>query len=67
MIIELHTVMSNVWQSSAIPPDWERELVVLILKGKEDRQDCIIYRVIKIFSAKGRMLAHLLLMQQVSR
>ena len=59
----LHAVLSAVWQSGTIPPDWKRGLVVPIWKGKGDRQDCNNYRGITLLSVPGKVLAHLLLMR----
>ncbi|KAG0724748.1 LINE-1 retrotransposable element ORF2 protein [Chionoecetes opilio] len=61
MIRGLHAVLTAVWQSGTIPPDWKRGLVVPIWKGKGDRQDCNNYRSITLFSVPGKVLAHLLL------
>ena len=63
MIRGLHAVLSAVWQSGTIPPDWKRGLVVPIWKGKGDRQDCNNYRGITLLSVPGKVLAHLLLMR----
>ncbi|KAG0728096.1 putative protein in type-1 retrotransposable element R1DM [Chionoecetes opilio] len=57
----LHAVLTAVWQSGTIPPDWKRGLVVPIWKGKGDRQDCNNYRGITLLSLPGKVLAHLLL------
>ncbi|KAG0725535.1 Alpha-N-acetylglucosaminidase [Chionoecetes opilio] len=62
MIRGLHAVLTAVWQSGTIPPDWKRGLVVPIWKGKGDRQDCNNYRSITLLSVPGKVLAHLLLM-----
>ena len=43
MICGLHTVLSTMWRSGAIPPDWKRGLVIPVWKGKEDRQNCNNY------------------------
>ena len=59
----LHAVLTAVWQSGTIPPDWKRGLVVPIWKGKGDRQDCNNYRGITLLSVPGKVLAHLLLMR----
>ncbi|KAG0718623.1 Transient receptor potential channel pyrexia [Chionoecetes opilio] len=61
MIRGLHAVLTVVWQSGTIPPDWKRGLVVPIWKGKGDRQDCNNYRGITLLSVPGKVLAHLLL------
>ncbi|KAG0720355.1 Protein lin-10 [Chionoecetes opilio] len=61
MIRGLHAVLTAVWQSSTIPPDWKRGLVVPIWKGKGDRQDCNNYHGITLLSVPGKVLAHLLL------
>ncbi len=37
MIRGLHAVLSAIWQSGTLPPDWKRGLVVSIWKGKWDR------------------------------
>ena len=63
MIHGLHAVLSAVWQSGTIPPDWKRGLVVPIWKGKGDRQDCNNYRGITLLSVPGKVLAHVLLMR----
>lgn len=55
------------WQSGTIPPDWKRELVVPIWKGKGDRQDCNIYHGIMLLNVPDKMLAHLLLLQICSQ
>ncbi|KAG0723665.1 Dipeptidase 3 [Chionoecetes opilio] len=61
MIRGLHAVLTAVWQSGTIPPDWKRGLVVPIWKGKGDRQDCNNYRGITLFSVPGKVFTHLLL------
>ena len=61
MIRGLHAVLSAVWRSGTIPPDWKRGLVVPIWKGKGDRQDCNNYRGITLLSVPGKVLAHILL------
>ncbi|KAG0730184.1 LINE-1 retrotransposable element ORF2 protein [Chionoecetes opilio] len=61
MIRGLHAVLTAVWQSGTIPPDWKRGLVVPIWKGKGDRQDCNNYRGITLLNVPGKVLVHLLL------
>ena len=61
MIRGLHAVLTAVWHSGTIPPDWKKGLVVPIWKGKGDRQDCNNYRGITLLSVPGKVLAHLLL------
>ena len=61
MIHGLHAVLSAVWQTGAIPPDWKKGLVIPIWKGKGDRQDCNNYRGITLLSVPGKVLAHVLL------
>ena len=63
MIRGLHAVLTAVWHSGDIPPDWKRGLVVPIWKGKGSRQDCGNYRGITLLSVPGKVLAHLLLMR----
>ena len=57
----LHAVLTAVWHSGTILPDWKKGLVVPIWKGKGDRQDCSNYRGITLLSVPGKVLAHLLL------
>ena len=54
MIRGLHAVLTTVWHSGTIPPDWKKGLVVPIWKGKGDRG-------ITLLSVSGKVLAHLLL------
>ena len=35
-----HAVLTAVWHSDTIPPDWKKGLVFPIWKGKRDHQDC---------------------------
>ena len=63
MIRGLHTVLTAVWQTGTIPPDWRRGLVTPLWKGKGSRQDCGNYRGITLLSVPGKVLAHLLLMR----
>ena len=63
MIRGLHAVLTAVWHSITISPDWKRGLVVPIWKDKGDPQDCNNYREITLLSVPGKVLAHLLLMR----
>ena len=63
MIRELHAVLTAVWHSGTIPPDWKKGLVIPIWKRKGDHQDCSNYRGITLLSVLGKVLAHLLLTQ----
>ena len=44
MIRGLHAVLTAVWLSGIIFPDWKRGLIISIWKGKGNRQDCNNYR-----------------------
>ena len=55
MIHGLHAVLTVVWHSCIIPPDWKRGLVVPIWKGKGNRQDCNNYRGIMLLSVLGKV------------
>ena len=63
MICGLHAVLTAVWHSGTIPPNWKKGLVVPIWKGKGDHQDCNNYRGITLLSIPGKVFAHLLLMR----
>ena len=63
MIRGLHAVLTAVWHSGTIPPDWKKGLVVPIWKGKGFRQDCNNYHGITLLSVPGKVLAHFLLTQ----
>ena len=63
MIRRLQALLTAVWHSGTIPPDWKRGLVVPIWKGKGGRQDCNNYRGITLISVPGKVLAYLLLMR----
>ena len=62
MIRGLHAVLTAVWYSGTIPPDWKMGLDAPIWKGKGDRQNCNNYREITLLSVAGKVLAYLLLM-----
>ncbi|XP_045104434.1 uncharacterized protein LOC123499968 [Portunus trituberculatus] len=62
MIRGLHAVLTALWHSGTIPPDWKNGLVIPIWKGKGDRQDCSNCRGITLLSEPGKVLAHFLLM-----
>ena len=59
----LRAVLTVVWHSGTIPPDWKRGLVTSIWKGRGDHQGCSNYRRITLLSVPGKVLTHLLLMQ----
>ena len=59
----LHAVLTAVWHSGTIPPDWKKGWVVPIWKGKGDRQDCSNYREVTLLTVPGKVLAHLQLMR----
>ena len=63
MIHGLNAVLTAVWQTGTIPPDWKRGLVIPIWKGKGDRQDCNNYRGITLLSVPGKVFAHILLVR----
>ncbi len=44
MIHGLHALLTAFWQSGTIPPDWKRELIVPICKGKGCQQDAHVTR-----------------------
>ena len=50
-------VLTAVWHSGTIPPDWKKGLVAPIWKGKGVRQDC---HGITLLSVPGMVVAHLL-------
>ena len=56
MTCGLPAVLPAVWHSSTIPPDW---LVVPLWKGKGNLQDCNNCRGIMLISIPGKVLAHL--------
>ena len=43
-LVSLHAVLCSAWNTGIIPTDWKRGLVVPLLKGKGDRQDCNNHR-----------------------
>ena len=55
MIRGLHAVLTAVWHSDTIPPDWKTRWVIPIWKGKWDRQDCSNYRGITLLSVRGKV------------
>ena len=43
VLMSLHAVLCSACNTGIIPTDWKRGLVVPLLKGKGDRQDCNNY------------------------
>ena len=43
-LLWLHTHLCSIWNTGIIPTDWRRGVVVPILKGKGDTQECNNYR-----------------------
>ena len=62
MIRGLYTVLTAVWQSGTIPPDWKRRLIVPIWRGKGNLKDYNNYCGITLLIVSGKVLDHLLLM-----
>lgn len=56
MIPGLHAVLTAIWNSGAISPNWIRGLVVPIWKRKRDHQDCTSYFGVTLLSVSGKML-----------
>ena len=66
MISGLHAVLTAVWHSDTIPPDWKKGLVVPIWKGKGDHQDWKNDCGITLLSVPGKVIAYLLSFAEIS-
>ena len=44
VLMSLHTVMCSAWNTSIIPIDWKKGLVIPRWKGKGEHQNCSNYR-----------------------
>ena len=60
-IVSLHTVLCSAWNTGIIQTDWKRGLVVLLWKGKSDRQDCNNYREMTLLSVPSNVFAQIML------
>ena len=56
MIRGLHAVLTAVWHSGTIPPDWKKRLVVSVWNGKGDRHDCNNNYGVTLLSLPGKVL-----------
>jgi len=59
--MSLHAVLCSAWNTSIIPTDWKRGLVVPLWKGKGDRQECNNYRGVMLLSVPGKVFARIIL------
>ena len=60
VLVALHAVLCSAWNTDIIPSDWKRGLVVLLWKGKGDRQDCNNYRGVRLLSLPGKVFAQII-------
>ena len=58
-----HGALCSAWNTGVIPTDWKRGLIVLLWKGKGDRQDCYNYRGVTLLSVPGKVFARIILDQ----
>ncbi|XP_069982160.1 uncharacterized protein [Penaeus vannamei] len=56
MARRVHAVLSAIWQSSTIPSDLLRDVVIPLWKGKGDQWDCNNHRGITLFSIPSKVL-----------
>jgi len=54
-------VIKQVWQTGVIPPDWKKEIILPIYKGKGSPKDCKNLGGISLLSTSGKMFATVLL------
>ena len=60
-LMSLHVVLCSAWNTSIIPTDWKRGLVVPLWKGKGYRQDCNNNRGVTLLSVPGKVFAQIIL------
>ena len=58
---DLVAVFHNIWNTSEIPSDWRRSLIVPIFKRKGDPRDCNNYRGISLLSVPGKVFSRVIL------
>ena len=54
-------MIKQVWQTGVIPPDWKKEIILPIYKGKGSPKDCKNLGGISLLSTSGKMFATVLL------
>ena len=62
MIRGLHAILTAIWHSGTIPPDWKRGSS-LSGKAKGTVRTAQLYREIMLLSVSGKVFTHLLLMR----
>ena len=58
---DLVAVFHEIWNTSEIPSDWRRSLIVPIYKKKGDPRDCNNYRGISLLSVPGKVFSRVIL------
>ena len=61
ILLEIHKMIVNVWQGSAIPQDWVDAILISLYKGKGSKSSCGNYRGISLLEAVGKVFSKLLL------
>lgn len=57
---ELHKLIQTIWHIEQMPKDWQRSIITLINKKKEDRQICDNYREIMLLNTTYKILLTLI-------
>ncbi len=48
------------WEQSEVPEDWRKAIIVLLCKGKGNREECNNYRGISLLSVPGKIYGRIL-------
>ena len=61
ILVEIHSLITNVWQGAPIPQDWVDAILISLYKGKGAKSVCGNYRGISLLEAVGKVFSKLLL------
>jgi hypothetical protein len=58
--LEIHKLITSIWEREKLPEEWKESIIVLIHK-KGDKTDCNNYRGISLLSTTYKILSNFLL------
>ena len=65
MLYSCRAVLCSAWNTSIIPTDWKRGLVVPLWKGKGDGQDCNSCCGVRLLEVPGKFFARIIIIDGV--
>ena len=61
LLQSLYQLISAVWTTETVPPNWKDSVIITLYKNKGDKAECGNSRGISLLSVSGKILAKVLL------